>query len=110
REPSGRLPAVPGQCGYAGSGPPGGHTVSGDIDDALKRAHAARERSRAAHEAAKNTHRRAADLHYRAAHFQEEHAAAERELGHAGKAEKMEAAARRARDRARAEHLRAELL
>ena len=59
--------------------------MSGDIDDALNRAHAARERSRAAHEAAKNTHRRAADLHYRAAHFQEEHAAAERELGHAGK-------------------------
>jgi hypothetical protein len=84
--------------------------VSGDVDDPLIRARAARERSQAAHEVAKSTHRRAAELHYRAARFQEEHAAAERELGHADKAEKMEAAARRARDRARAEHLRAELL
>jgi hypothetical protein len=84
--------------------------VSGDHEDRLKRAREARVRSRAAHEQARSTHRRAAELHHRAADFQEEHAAAERELGHPDKAEKMEAAARRARDRARAEHLRAELL
>lgn len=83
--------------------------MPGDMEEALRRIRAARERSHAAHELARSTHRRAAELHYRAAGFQEEHAALERELGNAGKAERMEAAARRARDRARTEHLRAEL-
>lgn len=83
--------------------------VSGDGEEQLKRARDAHARSQAAHELARTTHRRAAELHHRAAQFQEEHAAAERQLGHPEKAEKMEAAARRARDRARAEHLRAEL-
>lgn len=83
--------------------------MSGASDERLKRAREAQARSQAAHELARNTHRRAAVLHFQAARFQEAHAAAERELGHPEKAEKMEAAARRARDRARAEHLRAEL-
>jgi hypothetical protein len=83
--------------------------LSREIDEHLRRAHEAGARSQAAHELARSTHRRAAALHNRAARFQEQHAAAERELGHPEKAEKMEAAARRARDRARAEHLRAEL-
>lgn len=83
--------------------------MSGDIEEPLSRARQARARSLAAHEQARSTHERAAELHDRAARFQELHAAAERELGHSEKAEKMEAAARRARDRARAEHLRAEL-
>lgn len=84
--------------------------MSGDNEDRLKRARGAHVRSQAAHEQARSTHRRAAELHHRAADFREEHAAAERTLGHPEKAEQMEAAARRARDRARAEHLRAELL
>ena len=104
-EPSGRPP----RATYARRKVTGRAEVSDKGEAQLKRAREAHARSQAAHELARNTHRRAAELHYQAAHFQEEHAAAERELGHPEKAEKMEAAARRARDRARAEHLRAEL-
>ena len=77
-------------------------------NDILRRAHAAHVRSHEAHDRARATHRRAAELHYRAAEFQEEHALAERELGRTKTAEKMEAAADRARSRARAETIRAE--
>jgi hypothetical protein len=76
--------------------------------EALRRVRAAHVRSEEAHDRARATHRRAAELHHRAAEFQQLHASAERELGRIDKAEKMEAAAERARARARAESIRAE--
>lgn len=64
------------------------------------RVSAARERSHVAHERAAATHRRAAELHSRAAAFQQEHALAERKLGHVEQAQRMEALAHLEREKA----------